>query len=404
MKKETKTLLWLIRAIYFAQGLTAGLVGTFLYWTLLDMEIGLTEDIWADIKFFALLPWGFKFLLGPIADRFGKYRFWVIVTSLIAAVMILPLMMVPTFTWITIVLCIHSLMRAYSDVITDGWALSLVSKGERGSVQAATRIGSSTGMFLGGSMLMLLSVVISWEWCLAIVALVMTAPAMIAFFGKPKEPSKEETTTFKETWQIFKKLFTGPSLAAVGIALLAYTHALMMNLFTPWLQKVIWIGKVEGLTIIGIGVLATVFGAIQGNRIVRSYQYDRRRALLLATGLLAVTYAWAGNFMSDLHSLNPGRAQDLMLISALVGFVDGIYAVALGTLFMDITKGITKSKAQTTIYAIFMALISLSLLTIFPWLGSYLWSEADLPTAVMIGGGLQLLTLPLLLGVKLDRK
>jgi len=403
MNKETRTLLWLLGALYFAQGLSTGLIGTALYWWLLDANIGLTEDLWSDITFVALLPWGFKFVFGPLSDRFGKYRTSVIVTSIITSTTVILLIGVPTLKSLAVLLFIHSLMKAYGDVITDGWAIALVSKGERGAVQTVTRIGSNTGRFLGGSAMGLLSVYVSWEWCVALISLAMLVPAVIASLGKPKDPPKEVQTTFRETFRILGRMFADKrNLAAAAVALLAYVHAITMNLVIPWLKS-LGFTRIEGMVFMGAGVFTYVLGAIWGNKLTNAWKDNRKVAFFLGTVVLSGAYVLAGDYMATVSIICPDRVFNLVIVAAIIGVADGIYAVTLGTIFMDVAKGITKTKAQTTVYAVFMALISLSLLTIFPKLGSYMWDDIHTPVAVMLGGVCQLLVLIPLWGVKLER-
>lgn len=404
MKKETKVLLWLLGAMYFAQGLSTGIFHTSLFQHML--AAGVKGKEYGGVMTIALLPWIWKFIAGPFLDRFGGYRLGVIVASTVAMVTLgmTNLIEPPTLKWMTLIVFIHSAATAYGDVAIDGWVLALTSRDERGAVQAVTRIFKTVGLLIGGGGLILLSGYFPWSSYVVVAACLTGLPTIIAIFGKLKSPPREMKTTWRETFGILKKLLTLTSIIAAAVAVLSYIHAVTMWLVQPWFTSVIRCGKDEIGAIELVGVAFGVVGAIAGTRITKIFETQRRKALLTGTVVLSVTYVIVGMFMRTLSPIGAGDIKGLTFLMAMVGVVDGLYAVTLGTFFMDITQKITKGKGQTTVYAVFMALISLSLLTIFPQVGMSTWEIQHAPMAVIYGGALQLLILIPLRWFKHDRK
>ncbi|MFD1143696.1 MFS transporter [Larkinella insperata] len=144
--------------LYVMQGLPSGFALT----TLTNYLAGRGLSA-ADIaRFGALvgLPWGFKFIWGPLVDRYqhsamGRRRPWVLLAQTMAFGASLGLLLitdpVQELNTLTIAFVLHGVFASLQDVSVDALAITVVPEGERGRVNALMKGGMITGQALGSA-------------------------------------------------------------------------------------------------------------------------------------------------------------------------------------------------------------------------------------------------------------
>jgi MFS family permease len=136
-----------------------------------------------------------RFLVGPLVDRFGRYRSWLISTQVVlvlafCALSVLdPVGDLPTVLAVVTVLLVVS---AVHDTALGGLSVRLLPPGERGTgngVQAAAATGS---IFIGGGGALLLYAHAGWTATTLAVAAVFAVPLVVlARFTEPQGPVRE---------------------------------------------------------------------------------------------------------------------------------------------------------------------------------------------------------------------
>ena len=105
------------------------------------------------------LPWGFKWLVGPVVDlvgwrRVGHRRGWILLMQLLMVGTLLSTMWLKLPEQIglfTAVLFVHNIFGATQDVAIDALACNTLTEKERGIANGAMFAGSYIGMAIGGS-------------------------------------------------------------------------------------------------------------------------------------------------------------------------------------------------------------------------------------------------------------
>ncbi len=182
---ENKTLRMLtLCGLYLAQGVPWGFVTvTFAAW-LAEPEQGITAEQLGPILAVATLPWSFKFLWGPVMDRFtirslGRRRPWIIFAQS-AAILILGSMMLvndlPNLVWtqtpegtgwlqvvyrlvpgpLAALILFANVFISLQDVAVDALAVDLLAENERGRANGLMYASNYLGTAIGGAGLGLL--------------------------------------------------------------------------------------------------------------------------------------------------------------------------------------------------------------------------------------------------------
>lgn len=176
---ENKTLRMLtLCGLYVAQGVPWGFVTiTFAAWLATD-ENGLTTEDLGPIMGVASLPWSFKFLWGPIMDRFsskrlGRRRPWIIFAQSMAILVLGSMVLfddLPGMVWtdaeatggwkllyglvpgpLAALILLANMFVSIQDVAVDALAVDLLEEKERGIANGLMYGSSYLGTALGGA-------------------------------------------------------------------------------------------------------------------------------------------------------------------------------------------------------------------------------------------------------------
>ena len=146
--------------LYVAQGIPYGFV-TVTFASYLA-ERGETVAAIGAVTALSTLPWTFKWVWGPVIDRFGipamgRRRPWILAAQCGMTLSMLAMALVPEPTtqlvligWLVFV---HNIFNSLQDVSVDALAVDLLRESERGRVNGFMYGSKYLGMFLGGAFL-----------------------------------------------------------------------------------------------------------------------------------------------------------------------------------------------------------------------------------------------------------
>jgi PAT family beta-lactamase induction signal transducer AmpG len=146
--------------LYVAQGIPYGFV-TVTFASYLA-ERGETVAAIGAVTALSTLPWTFKWVWGPVIDRFGipamgRRRPWILAAQCGMTLSMLAMALVPEPTtqlvligWLVFV---HNIFNSLQDVSVDALAVDLLRESERGRVNGFMYGSKYFGMFLGGAFL-----------------------------------------------------------------------------------------------------------------------------------------------------------------------------------------------------------------------------------------------------------
>jgi len=117
------------------------------------------------------VPWGLKWAVGPIVDtltvdRWGRRRFWIILTQLMMMATLLVAMRVDfahQLQAFTTVVFVHNLFGATQDVAIDALGVNVLSENERGMANGFMFSGAYIGQAIGGSGVLFLTPMLGFQ-------------------------------------------------------------------------------------------------------------------------------------------------------------------------------------------------------------------------------------------------
>jgi PAT family beta-lactamase induction signal transducer AmpG len=149
---------WTLCALYLAQGVPYGFVTVTLVAHLASQGMDVRET--GEILAFTTLPWVFKFVWGPVIDRFvwpslGRRRPWIIMAEAMMALTLLAMIFVDDLTasisLLAWMIFIHNCFNSLQDVAVDALAVDLLEDEERGKVNGYMWASKWAGLGIGGA-------------------------------------------------------------------------------------------------------------------------------------------------------------------------------------------------------------------------------------------------------------
>jgi MFS family permease len=147
-----------LAVMYLAQGLPWGFVSVALTGYMYEQGLS-TKDVGAMLAM-AMSPWPFKWMLGPIIDRWtilgmGRRRPWILTAQFCMVLSTLTILCVPDITsalgLLGMVLLFHNCFVALQDVSVDALAVDILEEGEREKANSVMYSASLTGTFIGSA-------------------------------------------------------------------------------------------------------------------------------------------------------------------------------------------------------------------------------------------------------------
>ncbi len=371
------------------------------------------------------LPWGFKFLAGPIVDtfgseRFGRYRLWIVlmqvglVLSLLAA---LPVNFAAEIRLFTILLLLHNSFAATQDVAIDALAVNVLPEGERGAANGFMWAGYAVGQALGGAGVLYLSQVLpfrsTYVFVAAILALItLTVSLPLREPPRPRPQGSGGNALASAGRQILgftrdaARAFVSSrgALVGVGLSLLPLgAYALGLALQS---NVAVELGMSDGeiATLALASQIVTAIACIAGGWL--SDRFGRRKILALAIACMSVPtlwLAWSMQTAGVIHPLDPqaiagsrataapGLVATFFGLVLLYQFFNGVmYAVSIA-LYMDVTT----PRVAATQFTAYMAVCNLCTSYSAAWQGLSI-ARLGYPVTLLIDGLIGLLAIGLL--------
>jgi len=342
-------------------------------------------------------PWGLKWLVGPIVDtltvsRFGRRRFWILLTQLMMMATLLVAMRVDfvhQLQLFTAVVFVHNLFGATQDVAIDAMAVNVLPENERGTANGFMFSGAFAGQAIGGSGVLFLTpimgfqntfyVVCAWIACVTLFVVLPLreppSPPRAAGSGSALANAGREIAEFVRD---AGRAFVGTRAALVGVlfAVLpggayALGLALQSNLAVELGMNDTQVGALNLWSSI-ISAACCIAGGWLSDRL------GRRGTLawtMAATGIPTLVLAWSMQQHGWLHPIAPDApnrpAVPVTLVqvfwaSVLVYNVfQGLYYGIRSALFMDVTT----PRVAATQFTAYMALMNWAIAYTATWQG-----------------------------------
>lgn len=259
----------------------------------------------------AMFPFWFKWLWAPIVDRFGSRRIglrksWIIPCTTIGALIYALMTLIPpsaeTLYLIGGLLVLKNVVMATQDIAVDAYIVESLDRGEEPTGAAASAIGTTIGMVVGGSLLVGFYESLGWEVVMLFAATMLVVGSLTAML-LPERPPRADlpprpvdlTVAFRE---IVTHLKSPASLQVLAMVLVVqFATSLPFRIEGAFLVD-------KGLTLTEIGFLgggAATIGALVGNLLGERMGrwFGLRRALFLsafAVIVIAALYVYAAAF------------------------------------------------------------------------------------------------------------
>ena len=338
---------------YMMQGIPAGFALTALA-NYLAAEQMSTGEIGAFVALIGL-PWGIKFIWGPIVDRYtyipmGTRRPWIIASQILAVMTMVGILMVgnpiSNFQLLSLLFFIHAIFASIQDVAVDALAIEVIPENERGKTTAFMRCGMILGTAFGAAGLGYLLRKYGFEWAALTEVLVLGGLTFFSFFVRERQEdslllkfshsrsiSNVEEKKTSNFWSIFPELaraiFQPASiLLTLAIGIIYVTESLYRRVLNVYLiQEVGWtdlqLTSLKGV----IGTLLTLSIVFIGGWLVD--RFSGRHVLSTTILLLLVLFVgftilepiWGNNWLTGSFILIKGIMDTLVDVAAIPLFM-----------------------------------------------------------------------------------
>lgn len=260
----------------FSGGIPLGLTGGTLQAWMASEKVNLTL-----IGVFALvgLPYSLKFIWAPFMDRYippflGRRRGWLLVTqialaSAIAAMGFSNPVLAPGMMAV-FALCV-SFSSASQDIVIDAYRTELLPDSEKGAGSAVYIMGYRLAMIVSGALALILSDHLPWSTIYLIMAGCIGVGAIASLFGpEPEFQQAAPKSLAIAVWGPFVEFFKrrGAVEILLFIVLYKFGDVLTGMMTTPFMIQVGFSKTDIGAVNKGLGVLATIIGALTGGALM----------------------------------------------------------------------------------------------------------------------------------------
>ena len=358
--------------MYIAQGITHGFLFIALVDYLTQQEV--KDELIAGITAFAVLPWAFKWVWGPIIDRFtylpmGRRRPWLIFAQFMMVVTMATILFLGDITtqikplmWLFF---IHNVFKSLQDVSVDALAVDILKEEERGFANGLMYGFSYAGSFIGMD---LNFVIIRTNFTMAIwiililLILIMAIPLLLREragekllpWTKGQPVLKKGHDVVGSTWDLlvsFLKAFSVRSaLFAAVTAVMIYIACNILGPLNSLINTKILGFSSDFFTTLGIvGTLGAMLGSFSGGYIAD--KLGHKRTIIIT--LLVLGGVWiGGSFLMPLWSNKIYAITTTTIVGALIGF--------MGASFFSIAMDVSWKKIGGSQFACYMALMNVS--------------------------------------------
>jgi PAT family beta-lactamase induction signal transducer AmpG len=343
----------------FASGLPLLLIGnTLKAWMTLE-KVDLGAIGWFNL---ASLPYSFKFLWSPFLDRFtlpflGRRRGWLIVMQ-VALIVAIALMGFQQPKQGLQLLAINAIVIAFfsatHDIAADAYRTDVLTQLELGAGAAVFILGYRIALLVAGSLALIFADKMPWSS----VYLLMAATMAIGIFAtllapEPKEISPPASLAdavvlpFGEFFQ--RQGVLHGILILLFITLYKLGDALLSNMTTPFLLNTGFTTTDIGAIQVGMGLIATIVGALAGGSILSKIGINRS---LWVFGFLQAVSNLAYYFLSIVGK----NYQAMVLAINIEQFCGGLGTAA----FVAFLMSLCNQRFSATQYALLSSLMAVS--------------------------------------------
>lgn len=244
------------------------------------------------------MPFLLKFLWAPLVDRFGAasghYRSWLMWLQLLAVATVLAIAALdPVANWQALLAlgALFMLLAATQDVATDGLAVRLLWREDRGLGNGIQVGGYYLGQILGGGLVLVLVDRFGWSIALGVMALMLALPLPLVVAMREPAAALGSGRRTAIGFAALGAFFRRPGIGAWVVVLLVWRLAETM---AQWMLNPMLVDRGFSLERIGIllgvlGSLGALAGAMLGGRLIG--KLGRHRTLALTGILLAPALA-----------------------------------------------------------------------------------------------------------------
>jgi len=372
-----------LSALYVAQGVPWGFI-TVTMVTFLAAEGADAADL-AYLLTLGTLPWSFKFLWGPVIDRFqmpelGRRRPWILIAQTGMVALLITMLMVPDLTnnisLLGTLFFVYNVFTALQDVSTDALAVDVLQPHEFERVNSYMFTAKSLGGVIGGAGLGTIIGVVGIRGAFLIQIPILVVIMMVPLFMRERPGEKrfpwddvassgntspwsnlkpegkaEEARDFGAILSNIKTAFSVRS-AQLGVAVsLVISLAFILVPILPllFLQELGWSQEEFNATKGGIILVVTMLGAMAGGELGR--RFGGKSMLMFAALSASLTSLTWGLFDSMW-----GDGWFMMLVWIVHTFLWAIVSICAYSLMMRVTW----AEVGGTQFTGYMAMMNLS--------------------------------------------
>ncbi|BAY61248.1 major facilitator superfamily protein [Calothrix brevissima NIES-22] len=343
----------------FASGLPLLLIGNTLKAWMTVEKVDLAAIGWFSL---ASLPYSLKFLWSPFLDRFtvpwlGRRRGWLILTQL-ALIVAIAIMAFQQPKQALQLLAINAIVIAFlsatQDIAADAYRTDVLEKLEMGAGAAVFILGYRIALLVAGALALILADRIPWSSVYLLMAGTMALGIFATLFAPepaeinpPASLSEAVILPFGEFFQ--RQGVLQGFLMLVFITLYKLGDALLSNMTTPFLLQVGFTKTDIGAIQVGMGLIATIVGALAGGAILSRIGINRS---LWVFGVLQAV----SNFAYLALAYTGKNYQAMVLAINIEQFCGGLGTAA----FVAFLMSLCNQKFSATQYALLSSLMAVS--------------------------------------------
>ncbi|MBL6743836.1 MAG: MFS transporter [Candidatus Poseidonia sp.] len=363
-----------LSALYVAQGVPWGFI-TVTMVTFLAAEGADAGDL-AYLLTLGTLPWSFKFLWGPVIDRFqipelGRRRPWILIAQTGMIALLVAMLLIPNLTDNISLLgglfFVYNVFTALQDVSTDALAVDVLQPHEFERVNSYMFTSKSLGGVIGGAGLGTIIGIVGIKGAFLIQIPILLVIMLVPLFMRERpgekrfpwedgevvedEDGPEEERDFRVILNNIKMAFSVRS-AQLGIAVsLVISLAFILIPILPllFLQELGWTQEEFNATKGGIILIVTMLGAMAGGELGRRFG-GKSMLMFAALGASLVTLTWG--MMDSMWS----EGWFMMLVWVVHTFLWAIVSICAYSLMMRVTW----AEVGGTQFTGYMAMMNLS--------------------------------------------
>ncbi len=192
------------------------------------------------------LPWVFNFLWGPLVDRFGTKRRWMLSVQLVITLLMVSIAVCSPFTFavraIAALFFISAIFASIQDVSIDGYYMEALDKAGQARFVGYRVMAYRIAMMTGTGVIATIGTSVSWSWAFTAAALIFGAFWIyhIYFLPSSESPGEPLRRVVKLFLKIRLLLLTTVAVSLILGVRYLYTSDAYSTLKenTPFLQKI----------------------------------------------------------------------------------------------------------------------------------------------------------------------